>query len=227
MAGTISRVGTGITGLDRLTRGGFPEDSTVTLIGSYGTGKTIAALHYINQGIKRDETCLYITLDQREPGLRFNAKQIGCPLPEDHANLTITHLSPVETNDLVDTAVEAITDISPDRVVIDTLSILLDEDTDHSMTDRKRMETLNKTVKQVNATGLFTAEAHEDHTSRSHNQIAEHVTDGVILLDYTAVSEKTFRTVEVRKMRNTNYRPGAHPMTIDGNGITINTDTTI
>jgi len=48
---SIDRTTTGIAGLNRLTRGGFPDGATISIIGSYGTGKTVTGIHFLNNGV--------------------------------------------------------------------------------------------------------------------------------------------------------------------------------
>ena len=48
----ITRVKTGINGLDELIEGGFPEKSITLVSGSPGAGKSIMCFQFIYQGIQ-------------------------------------------------------------------------------------------------------------------------------------------------------------------------------
>jgi KaiC/GvpD/RAD55 family RecA-like ATPase len=57
------KVQTGIKGLDSIIGGGFPENSTLLLIGPPGSGKTTFCQQFIYEGLRKTEPAIYITLD--------------------------------------------------------------------------------------------------------------------------------------------------------------------
>ena len=58
------RVATGITGLDALIEGGLPKGRSILVTGEPGTGKTIFALQFLVEGLKRGEKGIYVTADE-------------------------------------------------------------------------------------------------------------------------------------------------------------------
>lgn len=61
----IKKVETGITGLDMMLGGGFPEGRTVLITGGPGTGKTVFCSQFLYHGAaKLEEKTLYISLDE-------------------------------------------------------------------------------------------------------------------------------------------------------------------
>jgi KaiC/GvpD/RAD55 family RecA-like ATPase len=52
------RVPTGIDNFDRLVEGGFEKNSTNLIVGDSGSGKTIFAVQFLIDGMKRGEKCL-------------------------------------------------------------------------------------------------------------------------------------------------------------------------
>ena len=73
----LERIKTGIPGLDELLGGGFPKGKVVMVSGPSGSGKTILAAQFINQGIKNNEGCVYITLEESKEKLLDNLLEIG------------------------------------------------------------------------------------------------------------------------------------------------------
>ncbi len=71
------KISTGIKGLDRLFCGGVYRSSTTLIAGSSGSGKTIAALHFILEGAKRGEKSLLIEFEENPEQLYRNAASFG------------------------------------------------------------------------------------------------------------------------------------------------------
>src|SRR3990170_5449021 len=57
----LTRIKTGIPGLDEMVEGGWPFPSTILVAGSAGTGKTTFALQFLSQGAKEGEQGLFFT----------------------------------------------------------------------------------------------------------------------------------------------------------------------
>ncbi len=64
---------TGIAGFDYLLRGGLPADRIHLVEGHPGSGKTTFGLQFLLAGLKRGESCMYITLSETADELRANA----------------------------------------------------------------------------------------------------------------------------------------------------------
>ena len=62
---------TGIDGLDEMLGGGVPKGHNVVVVGSFGTGKTSFALQFIWEGLKNDEPCIFISLEEDARSIRF------------------------------------------------------------------------------------------------------------------------------------------------------------
>ena len=61
----IAKVETGITGLDTMLRGGYPEGRMILITGGPGTGKTIFCSQFLHYGAaERGEKTVFISLDE-------------------------------------------------------------------------------------------------------------------------------------------------------------------
>ena len=61
----MRKVKTGITGLDTMLQGGFPEGRRVLVHGGTGTGKTVHCSQFLHYGAaERAEKTAYISLDE-------------------------------------------------------------------------------------------------------------------------------------------------------------------
>jgi circadian clock protein KaiC len=55
------RISTGIQGLDAILNGGLPSNRCYILRGGPGTGKTTIGMQFLEEGIRRGETVVFIT----------------------------------------------------------------------------------------------------------------------------------------------------------------------
>ncbi|MDW8048449.1 MAG: KaiC domain-containing protein, partial [Nitrososphaerota archaeon] len=73
----IERLSTGINELDKMLEGGIPRGFTVAVTGEPGTGKTILCIHFIAQGIKEGDRCIYVTTEESRESIVTQAAQFG------------------------------------------------------------------------------------------------------------------------------------------------------
>ncbi len=124
-----SRVKTGIAILDEMLRGGFMQGDAVLVAGSAGSGKTVLGLQYLVNGIEKyEENGVYVTFEQMPDQIYRDAKNFGWDLRklEDENKLRLVCTSPdilleSQGENLLD---EVVSDIHPNRIVIDSLSHL-------------------------------------------------------------------------------------------------------
>ena len=77
---TIERVSTGIKEIDNISEGGYEKNSTNLIIGDGGSGKTIFAVEFLMEGMKKGENCLYITFEEGKEEFYSNMKDFGWDL---------------------------------------------------------------------------------------------------------------------------------------------------
>ena len=65
----MNRITTGIKTLDSIIDGGFPENSTILISGSPGSGKTLFSLNFLLEGARKNERCCYISLSETKDEL--------------------------------------------------------------------------------------------------------------------------------------------------------------
>src|SRR4029079_908623 len=126
---------TGISGLDHILRGGLPRDRVYLLEGDPGTGKTTAALQFLMEGVRNNESCVYVTLSENADELNAVSASHGWKLdgidifeltPDyrygQDDQYTIFDPSEVELSDTVRAVIDHVNKVNPWRVVIDSLA---------------------------------------------------------------------------------------------------------
>src|SRR5438445_31685 len=83
-AGDVGRSGnfvlTGIDGLDEMLGRGVPTGHIITVLGSFGTGKTTFALQFLMQGLINGEKAIFISLEEDADSVIANAASFGWDL---------------------------------------------------------------------------------------------------------------------------------------------------
>ncbi len=75
--GPRERVATAIGGLDRMLEGGFWDSSFNLVSGYQGTGKTVLAYHFINEGLVQGENCRVAIFNRQVEDVMAAAASIG------------------------------------------------------------------------------------------------------------------------------------------------------
>src|SRR5439155_977053 len=74
---SMDRVKTGVVGLDTMLNGGLLPARPYVVSGPTGSGKTILALHFLLEGLRQQEPCLLVTLDEPPIEVKANMGTFG------------------------------------------------------------------------------------------------------------------------------------------------------
>lgn len=236
----MKRIKTGITGLDELIEGGFPEKRSILISGGCGTGKTILSMQYIYKGASEyNEPGVYITLDERpelirEDVLRFgwdlkkleeqnmvhiidgSIAKLGFPSEEEFA-LPITGF---DIDKLLLEIMRVVKRIGAKRLVIDSIPAMgfnFDTPTDA----RKAILKISYMLTKLGVTSLLISEVDEGDHKFGKYGVEEYVVDGVVVLHYMGIGTQSNRTLHIRKMRSTKHSEDLHPLEISEKGIIV------
>ncbi|RLM67029.1 recombinase RecA [Halorubrum sp. Atlit-8R] len=220
------RASTGVAGLDEVLSGGLIPARSYMVRGQAGSGKTILSFHFLQAGIDEGETALFINLEEDLRDLKANAAALGF----DTDAVEFLDLSPsadafvedesyevfapseVEREPLTDRIVEGVSEVDPDRVVVDPLTqlrFLLSDDYQF----RKQVVGFMRFLKDRDATVLFTVQ----NTDSLPTDDLEFITDGTIRLDAT----RSGTTVRVPKFRGSATQSGDHAYRVTDSGIEV------
>ena len=227
----MTRLSTGIEGLDEVLLGGLLAGRIYLIKGQPGAGKTTLGLQFLIEGARQGESVLFITLSESEGELRANAAHHGWDLEgvdfldihpategiSTENQYSIFHPADVELIPVSNQILGALVRQKPSRVVFDSLTELrlLSRD---PLRYRRQILALKSELLSRNITTLFLGES----AKRELDAEIASIVQGVVALSLRKGQEgMTRRAIEVEKCRGSAYREGEHPLRIEHGGIRV------
>ena len=202
-------VSTGVDGLDRLLKDGYPGKSAVLVAGPPGIGKEALGYWFTQSGLSQGEFCLYVTRlavseiiqDFKAFGIEANGSPFWLAREGGQTKLDINDLAGLSF-----TIKETLKKNSdrPIRIVTDVLSSLLMLNPPETV--YRFLSQLLAEVKQYNAVVLATLEEgmHQPQIQTAMEQLF----DGVLELRLYEEGLRVHPLLRVRKMRGLTPQPG-------------------
>ncbi len=203
------KIPTGISKFDEMVKGGFEKESINLVAGGSGSGKTIFALQFLLEGIKRGEHVLYVTFEEKKEDFYRNMKKFGWDLEkvEKSGKFIFLEYSPEKVKMMLDEGggpIETtVLKYKIKRLVIDSItsfSILFDEE----LSRKKSMLGLFDIIGKWNCTTLLTVQYDPSKKSGGISPI-EFEADSITLLHFINIKNKRERFIEILKMRGTDH----------------------
>lgn len=217
----MERVKTGIKGLDSLIGGGFLPGSTVLIAGGTGTGKTTLCTQFILEGLKKGETCMFLTIEQRPKDLLKDLSGFKWDLQKyiDENKLIMEFRDPFQVAAVSSPVIGNIKD-TVQRLVVDSTSILGMYYKD-AFEVRKQLYKLLVNLKETGVTSMLTSELLETSPNFSRFGVEEFVTDAVVVLYNLRKENVRVRALEVLKVRGVQHETRLVPYEITEKGIVV------
>ncbi len=221
----VDRVGTGIQGLDKMIQGGFKNESINLVAGGSGSGKSIFALQFLLEGVRKGEKVLYVTFEEKKKEFYSNMKRLGFDLEseEKKGNFIFLEYSPEKVKMMLDEGGGAIETLvfrhEIKRMVFDSITsfaLLFDDE----LSKRQAMLGLFDIIRKWSCTTLLTVQYDPGDKTDEGISLIEFEADSIILLYLKNIKNKRQRFTEVLKMRGTNHSKEIHNFEIK-NGIKI------
>jgi len=219
------RVSSGVPGFDKLVEGGLLSDRLYVVSGPPGSGKTTFCSHFITQGAKKGEKCLYVTMHETKgellqdmSGFDFgfdramksdNVQFLN--LVTESGKRTITQFG--NDGGLTNRLVAFIESNDIDRAVIDSTMLL-----QHFFSDMAEEITgFLSALKQTDTTILLISEM-TDPSSYSDEHYLAH---GVIFFHNFLDSGGMTRGIQVIKMRGTAIDTDIRDLSFSDRGLRV------
>jgi KaiC/GvpD/RAD55 family RecA-like ATPase len=233
----MTKIITGVTGLDEMLGGGFLCNKIILVRGGPGTGKTIFSLQFIAEGARRGEKAIYVTLEEPLNSVRETAAILGFDLEnlEEKNTLKLIDGSQSvyrfgeEARRSYDSSRPVISQIASQivaeaesfkakRLVIDPITSAIIHQ--RFPTD-KRLEILElmKSLRKIKCTSVITSES--SSPSEDEFFVEEYLADGVIILAQTLHNFVVTKTIRVAKMRGTRHDDQPRKYEISDNGFVV------
>ena len=221
---------TGIDGLDEMLGGGVPRGHIITVMGSFGTGKTTFGMQFLMQGLINGEKGIFISLEEDPDSIVANASSFSWDLKPylKDKRLHIVKLEPADAKTTVtrikSELPEFIKKSGATRVVIDSVSLLNLMFPDE-MERRTRLFSLCQQLRSTGATCVFTAEVKDDNPRSSRDGLVEYVSDGVVGLRFNERDNGDVQLViQIIKMRRLKHPRSIKPYSITDQGLEVHGD---
>jgi len=221
------RIPTLIPNFDNLIGGGFKKNSVNLVAGGPGCGKTIFAIQYLINGIKKyKEPAIYVTFEEKKEKLYNDMLSFGWDLAkyEKQRMFNFLEYTPeqvkkvlMEGGGLIETV---ISETKSKRVVIDSITSfsLLYKD---ELSKKEAALALFELIDKWDCTALLTSQD-ESSDGKSISAALEFEVDGIILIYNIRKKGVRQRGIEVLKMRGTKHPTKTMELIIGKKGIEIN-----
>ncbi len=212
----------GIPGIDEMTGGGFYRGDTTLVVGNAGTGKTIFGLQFLYAGAINGEPGLFISSKESDKELQRIAAGLGMDLRElIKSGLLELLLIDQRTREPNKNAWEILNRTKGKRrLVIDTLNDYWPLSPETNI--RKQLFSLSSHLKSRGVSSVFTMESERfmgDLTEKESR--LTFVADNVILLKYVEIRSEIKKSVNILKMRGSDFDHSIRDLKITNKGIIV------
>lgn len=226
------RIPSGIAGFDKLIEGGVLKNTTNTVFGVTGTGKTTSAIQFALAGLYGGDHALYITFEQSPENIMRQAESIGLPelrtFYEDE-KIIFHHATGEEVVEFLSTSLPATVNDLKDvisihsRVIIDSLTPVLWE-LGEKKTQRKVLASALATLQELGTILTVVEESNRYRTGESieETETTLFLSDAIFHLQFLGLGGLFNRTLRILKCRGTQHGEDVYPFVFTkGNGITL------
>jgi KaiC/GvpD/RAD55 family RecA-like ATPase len=231
------RVTTGIPGLDQLLEGGYPKGRSILITGDPGTGKTIFALQFLVEGLRRGEKGIYVAADEGPTDILEQAASLGWDLEKHIEQKEVAILnagnylssSPgngkerqIDIHKALGDLAGFVNRLEAKRLVLDPAGpFVLLRDSAARIQDQTRL--LIKLLRtSMQTTNILTSYGVPRTGERTLHGIEEYLVAGAIILEMVWRDGELGRSLVVEKMRCTDVKPAQHRFDINkAHGIVI------
>jgi KaiC/GvpD/RAD55 family RecA-like ATPase len=228
-AGKLERESIGVKEIDSMLQGGLPAGSVIGLSGPPGIGKSILSLHFLLEGAKKGQKCVYINLEEPRRNINNMIKEFDFANEffelEKKGLIIIKCFDYPEYEKVYTELLQRIRDDKKiKRLVIDSFNCFFSSiDNPHilatSVNVRKMVIDSFYSMRRHELTTLVILEKSEERGSNFNYNIP-YLVDGTIKLDFLNLGTIE-RRIFIPKMRWTNQHKESKIYDIGSKGIEV------
>ena len=204
-AASEERILSGIPGLDERIGSGFIKDTTTTIIGTSGTGKSTFAFQYIAEGVRKGEPGVFYSLEENADGIRMLAKGYGYNITELENNGLAILLGSVEDDNpdaLIANLAAEIKRTKAKRLVIDSLTAFESKYKNDMYIIARRLISL---IQEHHLTAVITILTTQKSGFELSGLGLTSLLQNIILLRFVEIQGRMKRILAILKMRGTEH----------------------
>ena len=218
----VPRISTGIAALDPLLNGGFVKGRSYVLAGDTGTGKTVACLQFLAQGLTAGEKAVYVTVDERPSEILASATSFSWDL-QTHIQAKSLVVLDAASGSATEKGIDApkmVADLGNYAKTLGATILIIDSITplllpaNPAMPPQLHARSLIQLIQsQLNTTNLFTSHA-PAAGGRNADGVEQFLASGVLVLKTAEINGRRERLIQIKKMRHTAAEPADYPFAI-------------
>ncbi|MBD3249291.1 AAA family ATPase [Candidatus Woesearchaeota archaeon] len=226
----MEREKTGIKKADSMMQGGLPKGSIISLTGPPGVGKSIFVLHFLLEGARKGQKCVYINLEEPRRNIdnmisQFNFSREFLRFVEE-GKIVIKCYTYPEYEKLYSELFQKIKeDDNIQRLVIDSFNCFFSSMTNQEslnlpveISSRRMINYAFSMLRKKELTTIAILEMHDSKHRFYYN--IPYLVDGIIKLDFLELGTIE-RRIFIPKMRWTDQYRESRPYEISKKGIII------
>ncbi len=222
----LTRLSTGVSGLDDMMGGGVPPGTSVLIAGPSGSGKTVLSMQFLTEGAKQGQPGL-LALFEKRPSDYLRTNPLGATIDRQvkEGSLHVVYLRPLDLSleETMDEVRRVVTVHKITRVVIDSLSGL--ELALAPVVPEDFREMLHRMVGMLTAMGItlfLTVELADSYVDlRFSPHGTAFLTDGIVLQRYVQLRGRLKRMLTVVKLRGSQHSNELRLYDITNQGLVI------
>jgi circadian clock protein KaiC len=216
---TGSRALMGVPGLDEMLGGGLPQGYSLLVAGPSGSGKSILAAAFLNEGARCGETGVIAAFEQRPTQARN--PMVAELIASGQVGLVDSRAPDLSIDEVVQLIMNEIRRLKATRVVIDSLSgFELALAPTFQADFRPSLARMVTALASTGVTVLMTSELEDRYTDLRFSPYGTaFLTDAIIVHRYIEVDSRLLRVMAVVKVRASAHSHELRQFTIDSQGI--------
>jgi circadian clock protein KaiC len=222
-----TRLRFGVPRLDEMVGGGLVAYSSSLLFGSPGGGKTLLSLHFLAEGARRGESCLYYGFTETGPRLELKAQCVGLDLRPlvQSGRLRLESRVSVETlpDGLVQDLLGLVEQHRPQRLVLDGIEPFLRNESIEPERSPRFVTALTNELRARRITVVMT----QQNNSLFGPELApslegvEAIIDNILFVRFVEMRSQLYRMISVMKMRESDNDPALRLFSVSSKGIHV------